>query len=80
MSCPESLRKLLPTPPSATYPLIVGQYWLIGTTTTDINKGTIVRIDDRKDEEIIITKWTVKMANKTYKRSHSHKQFVVPYD
>ena len=74
------LRQLLPAPPTKTYPLLVGQYWLMGTSTADVNKGSVIRIDGRIDDKLIITKWTVKMVNKNCKRTHTHKQFVVPYE
>ena len=79
-SCPTKLRQLLPAPPTETYPLLVGQYWLMGTSTADVKKETVIRIDGRINNKLIITKWTVKMVNKTCKRTHTHKQIVVPYD
>ena len=75
-----SLRQQLPPPPTDIYPLIAGQFWLMGTSIADLSKGLVIRVDSRIEDKLIVTKWTVKMCKSTYKRLHTHKQSVLPYD
>jgi hypothetical protein len=78
--CPEVLRQRLPEPPSDAYPLTVGQYWLMGSSTDHVRIGSVVRIDGRIQDSLVVTLWKVKLEKKTYRRVNTHKQYVIPYD
>ena len=79
--CPDLLRVRLPLVPHIDgYLLYIGQHWLIGSSTNEIRKGSVIRIDGRLQDKLVVTKWTVKCVKQKYERINTHKQYAQPFD
>ena len=52
----------------------------MGSSTEHVGKGSVVRIDGRIQDNLVVTLWKVKLVKKTYKRVNTHKQYVIPFD